>query len=187
MRELPSNRSRCLGDLFAGPSRSSPAIKDACKLAGTARIGGGIAAAVRSAASSLSASRTAFVISSMNRGIPSVRSMMSCRMLAGRSLLPITPSIIASMQRFGRRLKRNSGDARLSDPGRRKFRPERNEQQNAKGRNSVYNSADDFQARRVGPMRILEDHQNWTLSCQRFHLGNERLQSSLSALLWGEV
>ena len=79
------------------------------------------------------------------------------------------------------------GYMRLSDPGRRKFRPERNEQQYAKGRNSVDNSAEDFQARRVGPMRILEDHQNWILPCQRFHLRNERLQSSLSALLWGKI
>ena len=37
-----------------------------------------MAAAVRSAAPSLSASSTAFVISSTNSGMPSVRSMMSC-------------------------------------------------------------------------------------------------------------
>ena len=56
------------------------------------------------AAPSLSASSTAFVISSTNSGMPSVRSMMSCRMFAGRGLLPTTPSIIASMSRSASRL-----------------------------------------------------------------------------------
>jgi hypothetical protein len=40
---------------------------------------------VRCAAPSLPASNTALVISSTNKGIPSVRSMTSCRMLAGMS------------------------------------------------------------------------------------------------------
>ena len=62
---------------LAGPSRSSRAISDACKLAGTARAGDGTAATVRRAAPSLSASSTAFVISSTNRGMPSVRSTIS--------------------------------------------------------------------------------------------------------------
>ena len=64
----------------------------------------GIAAAVRCASLSLSASSTAFVISSTKRGMPSVRSMMSCRIFAGMSLLPITPSITASMSRCANRL-----------------------------------------------------------------------------------
>ena len=80
---------------LAGPSRSSRAISEACKLAGTARAGNGTAAAVCSAALSLPASSTALVISSTKRGIPSVRSAMSWRTLAGRSLLPTTRSIIA--------------------------------------------------------------------------------------------
>jgi len=63
-----------------------------------------MAAAVRCAARSLPASSTALVISSTNRGMPSVRSIMSCRMLAGMSLLPTTWSIIASMSRCVSRL-----------------------------------------------------------------------------------
>ena len=62
---------------LAGPSRSSRAISDACKVAGTAKSGDGIAATIRRAAPSLSASRTAFVISSTNRGTPSVRFTIS--------------------------------------------------------------------------------------------------------------
>ena len=72
---------------LAGPSRSSRAISEACRLAGTASAGDGTAAAVCSAAPSLSASSTAFVISSTNSGMPSVRSMMSCRILAGNELV----------------------------------------------------------------------------------------------------
>ena len=81
---------------LAEPSRSSRAISEACRLAGTARDGDGTAAALF-AAPSLSASSTALVISSTNRGMPSVRSMMSCRILAGSGLLPTTPSMMASM------------------------------------------------------------------------------------------
>ena len=73
-------------------------------LPGPPSAGDGMAATVRCAAPSLSASSTALVISSTNRGMPSVRSMMSCRMLAGRSLLPTTRSIIASMSRCASRL-----------------------------------------------------------------------------------
>ena len=154
---------------------------------GPPRAEAGIAAAVRRASPSLSASSTAFVISSTNSGMPSVRSMMSCPALAGRGLLPTTPSIMASMSRFGSRLRVRRSYMRLSDPGRRKFRPERNKQQNAETCNPVDYSTERFQARGVGPMRILEDHQNGILPRQRFHLRDERLQSSLSALFRGKV
>ncbi len=76
---------------------------------------------------------------------------------------------------------------RLADSGRRKFRPERNEQQNAEGHNQIDYSAENFQARRVRPLRVLEDHQNWISPRQRLHLREERLQSSLSALLRSKV
>jgi hypothetical protein len=67
---------------LAGPSRSSRAISEACKLAGTAKAVDGTVAAVRCASSSLPASNTALVISSTNSGMPSMRSMMSCRTFA---------------------------------------------------------------------------------------------------------
>jgi hypothetical protein len=74
---------------LAGPSRSRRAISDACRLGGTAGVGDGSAAATYSALPSVCASSTALVISSTNRGMPSVRAIMSCRMFAGRSLLPM--------------------------------------------------------------------------------------------------
>ena len=36
-------------------------------------------------------------------------------------------------------------------------------------------------------MRILEDHQHRTLSCQCFYLGKERFERSLSPLLWCQI
>jgi hypothetical protein len=57
------------------------------------------------AAPPLSASSTTFVISSTNRGMPSLRSMISCRMFAGIGSLPATPSIIASTSRRISRLR----------------------------------------------------------------------------------
>ena len=72
---------------LAGPSRSSRAISEAWRLAGTANAGKERPLRSARAAPSLSASSTAFVISSTNSGMPSVRSMMSCRMFAGSELV----------------------------------------------------------------------------------------------------
>jgi hypothetical protein len=67
MRELASDRAAICATSLAGPSQSRRAISDACRLAGTARAGDGTTATVRLASPSLSASRTAFVISSTTR------------------------------------------------------------------------------------------------------------------------
>ena len=63
----------CVSSLAGPPSRSSRAMSEACRLAGTASAGDGTAATTRPAAVSLSASSTALVISSTNKGIPSLR------------------------------------------------------------------------------------------------------------------
>ena len=89
---------------LGGPSRSSRAISDACKLEGTARAGEGTAATVRRASPSLSASSTAFVISSTNRGMPSVRSKISAITSAGSSLLPTRRATMAAASRSPSRL-----------------------------------------------------------------------------------
>ena len=67
---------------FAAPSRSSRAINEACRLAGTTKHGDGIVATSARARLRSSASNTAFVISSTNSGMPSVRSTMSCLILS---------------------------------------------------------------------------------------------------------
>ena len=71
---------------------------------GTARAGDGIAAAVCRASPSLSASSTAFVISSTNNGIPSVRSTISAVTSAGRSLFPTMRAMMAAASRSPSRL-----------------------------------------------------------------------------------
>ena len=53
---------------------------------------------------------------------------------------------------------------RPSDPGRLKFRPERHDQQHAKACDPVHDPTEHFQARGIGPMRILKDHQHRTWS-----------------------
>ena len=82
---------------LAGPSRSRRAINEACRLAGTASFEGGIDAAVFRASHSFSASKTALVISSTKRGMPSVRSAMSCVTLSGSGVLPARRLMIAEI------------------------------------------------------------------------------------------
>ena len=89
---------------LAGPSRSSRAISDACRLAGTAGTGGGTAPSVRCASPSPSASSTAFVISSTNRGIPSDRSTICVITFPGRFLFPARLVMIAATSRSPSRL-----------------------------------------------------------------------------------
>ena len=136
----------------------------------------------RLAAPSPSASSTALVISSTNSGMPSLRSTMSCRRLAGKEL--VAGDAVDHGVDFALRqpIDGERGHVRPSDPRRFEFRPERHDQQRAKTRDPVDRPTERFQAGRVGPMRILEDHQHRILARQRFHLRNERLQRSLPAL-----
>ena len=71
---------------------------------GTAKAGDGTAATVRRAAPSLSASNTAFVISSTNRGMPSVRSTISAITSAGSALFPARRAMMAAASRSPSRL-----------------------------------------------------------------------------------
>ena len=122
------------------------------------------AAIARSAAPSLSASSTAFVISSTNSGMPSVRSMMSCRILAGSDLFPTTPLIIAPMSRSPSRLMVRARDVRPSDPRRLELGPERDDQQYAEGLVFGLRFDRTLEARRIDPMCILENHQHRILA-----------------------
>ena len=103
-------------------------LSEACRLAGRQRTAMEQRRPVRCASPSPSASNTAFVISSTNSGMPSVRSMMSCRMFDGMSLLPLTPSIMAAMSRSLRRLMATNVTYGRPISGWLEFRPERHEQ-----------------------------------------------------------
>ena len=171
---------------MAGPSRSSRAISDACKLAGTAIAGEGTAAAIRRGCALDAASSTALVISSTNSGMPSVRSMMSCRMLAGSAIVAddvVDHGVDVALRQP---IERERGHVRLSDPGRLEFRPEGHDQQHATVRDLITSRPNTSKARRVGPMRILEDHQHRTGAGQALDLRDERVHRSLPALLRGQ-
>jgi hypothetical protein len=92
--------------------------------------------------------------------------------------------MMAPTSRSANRLMVN---AATCDPRRLEFWSERYDQQRSKCPNPVHAPTEDFQACRVGPMRILEDHQDGILLCQGLDLGNERLQRSLPPLFRGEV
>ena len=96
--------------------------------------------------------------------------MMSCRMFAGSEL--VADDAVDHGADFALRqpIEGEGGDVRPSDPGRLELRPERHDQQHAKGRDPVHGPTEHFQARGVGPMRILEDHQHRILARQRLHL-----------------
>jgi hypothetical protein len=59
---------------------------------------------------------------------------------------------------------------RLPDPGRHVFRPKCHDEQDAKLRDPVDRPPERFQARRVAPMRVLEDHQHRTLPGERLDI-----------------
>ena len=118
---------------LARPRRSSRAMSEACKLAGTAMVVGGIAAAVCRASPSFPASRTAFVISSTNKGMPSVRSTMSCLILAGEQLVANYAVDHRNDFAISQPIDRQGGDVGSSDPGWLELRPERHDEKYRKG------------------------------------------------------
>src|ERR1700752_1823408 len=71
---------------------------------------------------------------------------------------------------LGQPIDREGSHMRLSDPWWGEFRLERHDQQHWKGRDHVHNPTESFQARGVGPMRILKNHQHWIWSGQRLQL-----------------
>ena len=89
---------------LAAPSRSSLAISEACRVAGTGRTGDAVAAIEPAASLSSSNSTAALAISSANKGTPSARSAMSLRMLSGNARLPTTRSTNTSISFRVRRL-----------------------------------------------------------------------------------
>ena len=72
---------------------------------------------------------------------------------------------------------------RPSNPRRLELGPESYDQQH--GKVSIRSTArpNSFQARRIDPMRVLEDHQHRTFACKRLDLRRERFQRFLPTLL----
>ena len=76
------------------------------------------------------------------------------------------------------------GDVWLSDPRRLELWPEGYEQQHGKVCDPVHSPTEQFQARGVGPMCVLKDHQHRIFACKRLDLRMERFQRFLPTLLW---
>jgi hypothetical protein len=125
-----------------------------------------MAAAVRSAAPSLPASSTALVISSTNKGMPSVRSTMSCLILAASELVADNAVDHRPDVALPEAVDRHECYMRSPYPGRIKVRPECHYQQHRKAADALDDPTERFQARWIGPMGILKDHQHRTLACQ---------------------
>ena len=84
-------------------------------------------------------------------------------------------------------VERQARHMRLSHPRRVELGAERYDQQHRKGFNPVHGPTERFQARRIDPMRILEDHQHRLLACQSRELRRQRFQRSLPALFRGQL
>ena len=134
MGKLPPDRRADLRYLLGGAEPVEPRHQRGVQACGNRQgrrrnSGGGLARA----SPSLSASSTAFVISSTNRGMPSVRSMMSCRMFAGSTLLPTTRVDHGGDFALRQPIEGEGRDMRPSDPRRLELGPERHDQQHAEG------------------------------------------------------
>ena len=137
MGELPPNGGPDLCKLpWHEPSRSRRAIERGVQGRRDGQLPGDGMAGDRTlgASPSLSASNTALVISSTNSGMPSVRSIMSCRITFAGSEL-IAGDAVDHCSRLRARIKPVEGegcDVWSSDPRRLEFRPEGHDQQHAK-------------------------------------------------------
>ena len=153
---------------FAGPSRSSRAISEACRLAGTASAGDGTAAAVRRASPSLSASKHRFghflheqrnAVGALDDVLPSRQPEVACSR-RGVSIMVADFALSKPVEREGRDMRLARSTARRTPVG--KLRPA------ARGRASIRSTVrpSTSKARGIDPMRILEDHQHRVLACQ---------------------
>ena len=148
-------------------------MSEACKVAGTASTGEGMAAAVLCAAPWLSAS---------TGPLDDVLSDVSWEHLISGD--PVDHGLhFASRQP----IDGECGDVRLSNPRRLEVRSEGYEQQHAKRRYLVDDTTEQFEAGGVSPVCILKNNQPWILVRQGRYLGNERIERSLPTLLWRQL
>ena len=80
-------------------------------------------------------------------------------------------------------IDRERGHERPPDPRRDELLPERHEQQNPEAIDPFDEPAQRFQARRIGPVGVLEDHQHWTIVRDRLDVAVQRLESFPPPLL----
>ena len=148
-----------------------------------------IAATVRRAAPSLSASRTAFVISSTNKGMPSVRSTISASTSAGSRKGTGQARDNGSRFSFPKPVQhvRENRHMRLSHPRRFELGAGSYDEHRRRIFNPIYGPASTFQARGVGPMGILEDPAPLVSGVPMPQLLGQSFQRSLPALFRSRV
>ena len=149
---------------FAGPSRSSRAISEACKLAGTASAGEGIAATVRcdlAFAFGLQ-HRLGHLLDEQGNAVSALDNVLANirrqRLVADNAVdhgvdIALCKPIDGESGHMG--LSRSRAPRTLAGTSRSAER---------EGSQSGRRSTERFQARGVGPMRIFEDHQHRILS-----------------------
>src|ERR1700730_8434805 len=76
---------------------------------------------------------------------------------------------------------------RLSYPRCVQLWAESYDEQHVKGCDPVHRPAEHFEALRIDPMRILEDHQHGILACQSRELRHQCFERSLPALFRGQI
>jgi hypothetical protein len=84
-------------------------------------------------------------------------------------------------------VEREACHMRLSSPRRGELGAESYDEQHWKSFNLVHRSIEHFQARRIDPVCIFDDHQHRSLSSQSRELCRQGFQRSLSALLGGQI
>ena len=95
--------------------------------------------------------------------MPSVRSMMSCRILGRQHLVADDAVDHGGDFALPKPPESQAGDVGSANPRRLKFRAIRDDKQNPDGLDPINAATQRFQTRGVNPMDILEDHQQRSL------------------------
>ena len=153
---------------LAGPRRSSRAISEACRLAGTASAREGTVAAVRRAAPSPSASSTR-----LRHLLDEQRNAVGALDDLRRSHPPAAPCSRLRARDYGgcltlRKPVERQSSSHATGPATARLNSGRNVTVSRTGEFSNRSTAptEHFQARRVDPMRVLQDHQDRLLASQ---------------------
>ena len=175
----------CATSLAAGPSRSSRAISEACKVAGTDNAGCGTA---DSAAARLRAGfehRLGQFLDEQRHAVGALGDLLHDlgwqRRIPGdvrdhrRRVAPVEP-----WQRQHRHM-------RLPGPWRLKLGAEHRQQQHRPVRDPLYHAVQQFARTRIDPVKVIEHHQHRLLPRKTFNLPQQRLERLLLLALRRDI
>ena len=159
----------------AGPSRSSRAASDCCKV-------GGIACAPPCSPRS----NNRRVTSSTNNGTPPVRSLTPSTMSLGSARRAASsPTMLRDLRAIERR-QRDHAMVRPHAPGRAELRSRRRDDQQRRLRTALGQRAHEIERSRVGPVQVLEGEHDGLRPRGRQNPCRHRRQLPAAQLLWGE-